>query len=47
MGVGENEGNGNTDKAKEKDAARSFVSSSLENKTKESWPLPVLTLGES
>ena len=44
VGVGGNEGNDDADDAKEKNAARSFVSFSLEKETKEPWP-PLLFLG--
>ena len=43
-GVGGNKGNGNTDDAKEKDAARSFISFSSEKETEEPWPPPLLSL---
>ena len=42
--VGENEGNGDADGAKEKDAAWSLVSFSSEKETKEPWPPPLLYL---
>ena len=38
-GVGGNEGIGDTDDTKEKDAAWSLVSFSSEKETKEPWPL--------
>ena len=44
-GVRGNKGNGDLDDAKEKNAA-SFVSFSSEEKTKEPWPPPFLSLGE-
>ena len=44
VGVGGNEENDDADNAKEKNAARSFVSFSLETKTKEPWP-PLISLG--
>ena len=45
-GGGENEGNGDADDAKEKDAARSFVSFSSEKEAKKPWPPPLLSLGD-
>ena len=44
--VGGNEGNGDANNAKEKDAAWSFVSFSSEKETKELWPSPPLSLGD-
>ena len=45
--VGGNEGNDNADNAREKDAARSFVSFSSEKELKEPWPPPLLPLGDA
>ena len=44
MGVGGNKGNNDADNAKEKNAARSFLSFFFEKETKEPWP-PLLSLG--
>ena len=45
MGGGrENEENGDADDAKEKDAARSFVSFFSEKETKDPWPPPLLSV---
>ena len=46
-GVEGNEGNGDVDEAKEKNAAWSFVSFSSEKETKEPWPPPLLFLGDA
>ena len=43
-GAGGNEGSGNADDASEKDAARSFVSFSLEKEMQEPGPPPLLYL---
>ena len=44
--AGGNEGIGDANDANEKDTAWSFVSFSLEKKTKEPWPPPFLSLGD-
>ena len=44
MGVGGNKEDDDADDAKEKNAARSFVSFSLEKEMREPWP-PLLSLG--
>ena len=46
MGVGGNKGNNDADNAKEKNAARSFLSFFFEKETKEPWPLPSSSPGD-
>ena len=41
-----NEGNGDADDAKKRNAARSIVSFSSEKEAEEPWPPPLLSLGD-
>ena len=43
---GGDKGNGNADDAKERNAARSFVSFFSEKEAEEPWPPPLLSLGD-